>query len=265
MDPLKLLLKSYWGSSGWKSPVFSAAEEKMMLDANLSKPATRMTHDEALSWALEIGSKVSRMSVANAFLYSLSSRKLEYRSPLGSFSHLQHLEKHEFQTTGNFKSHNCKTCGLVNESKDPINFSVLSFEKYKWGGVRHSNLIYMAYDLEQFLAIGTVVPKEEDYKILASILKTAKESKNFTALKKNISKLIKSNDSEREALCEILAYAGILQPHDYPSYIHSFVEWHIREDEHPRSDMDYPLSCWQGNDYVDAAVSYWFPEIREYF
>jgi len=264
MDAHKLLMKSYWGSSGWKSPEFSEAEENILINANLSKPATSMTHDEAVSWALEVCNKVSKESVANAFLSSLSTRQLEYRSPLGSFAHLHHMKDHKFERADKFHTAFCKTCGFSGEKEIDVDFSVLSFEKYKWGGVRHDDIIYMAYDLEQFLEMDTVIPAEEDYKIFISILKAAVESKNFTTLKKNISKLFKSNDSERGQLCEILGYSGVLQPKDCPSYINSFVDWNKRGDGKPRSDMRFPLGWWEGNHYLDEAIDYWFPEIREY-
>ena len=260
MDAQQLLLKSYWGSSGWKTPVFTNEENKLLYQNNLSRQKITLNHDQVMKWAIDTCNNISKESIVNAFLYSLSTRKLEYRSPLGSYAHLHHMKSHIYERADGFHTSFCKTCGFSEGQGKDINFSVLSFEKYKWGGVRHYQIVYMAYDLEQFSHMDKVSSCKEDYKILHNILDVANTSKNFTVLKKNLSKVIKSNDSERGQLCQILGYTGIIQPDDCPSFADSYIDWCSRGDGKPKSDMKYPIGWWEGNSHRKKAVKYWFPE-----
>ena len=259
MDPIKLLLSGYWDKNGWKKPSFNQEETLVLNEAGLIRPATTLGHDAAIDWALEVRAGVSVKRVADAFLYSLASRDLRYRSALGSFAHLQHMPKHSHMTAEGFHTDICSVCGFDDNQGKNINFGVLNFERHKWGGVRHNQLIYMAFDLQQFLALPKFpAPTDEDNKILGRILDAAGSAKNYTALKKAIGPIIPSNNSERDQLCQILSYAGILQPDDCPSFTDAYIDWDKRGDGKPRSDMEYPLGWWNGCTYRDAGVKYWF-------
>ena len=70
---LKILLDTYWSSDGWK------------LDCQIPKE-----------------------DISNAFLYSLSTRKLEYRSALGSYWYAISIPKHELYIgDGQTKNKHC--------------------------------------------------------------------------------------------------------------------------------------------------------------
>jgi hypothetical protein len=45
-------------------------------------------------------------------------------------------------------------------------YNVFNFERYKWGGVRHTSPEYALFDLEQFLQLPKVTPTEEDWSIM---------------------------------------------------------------------------------------------------
>lgn len=258
---IRILLKGYWGTAGWKEPDFSQAEVLMLTESGYLKKGARLTHDECLAWAFEVRGKVSRSQVANAFLYSLTSRHLEFRSALGSYAHLEHMPNHKFERAEGFHSDFCLVCGYETSAGREQNFGVLNFERHKWGGVRHDQLAYMAYDLECFSNLEAVTPTAEDTAILVRILKLAGECQNVGQFKKGLAKIVSSNDAERAQLCEILAYAGILQPLDCPSFAGSYVPWDKRGDGKPRSDQKFPLSWWEGNGYNLAAAIYWFPQL----
>ncbi|MGN6710480.1 hypothetical protein [Anaerocolumna jejuensis] len=84
-DGLKILLNTYWSSNGWKDGAISdndfqqAKREGYMFDY-----PKRISHEQTLTKLADVLFKIKPQDVANAFLYSLSSRKLEYRSALGS-------------------------------------------------------------------------------------------------------------------------------------------------------------------------------------
>ena len=83
---LKILLKAYWSSEGWENGSVSvddfliAKKEGYMFDY-----PKYISHDEAVKKLIDLVKKVDKNDVSNAFLYSLSTRKLEYRSILGSY------------------------------------------------------------------------------------------------------------------------------------------------------------------------------------
>ena len=261
-EAIKILLSGYWGKAGWKVPDFSPDEVQLLTETGLLRPAEYLGHDEALKWALSTRRTVTAASVADAFLYSLTTRDLRYRSALGSFAHLQHMPKHNRKPAKGFQGDICAVCGFDDAQGGNIEFGALNFERHKWGGVRHDQLVYMAYDLELFQKLPTVPdPTDEDREILRRILDASASAKNFSALKKALGPIVKSNDSERDSLCQILAYVGILQPPDCPSFADGYVQWDNRGDGNPRSDMNYPLGWWDGQSYCEAAAARWFPNL----
>ncbi len=50
---------------------------------------------------------------------------------------------------------------------------MLNFERFKWGGVRHSDPLYMAFDPERFAAIDIPAPTDDDRAILRQIIQRA--------------------------------------------------------------------------------------------
>ncbi len=208
---------------------------------------------------------MSRSQVAAAFLYSLNSRHLEYRSALGSYAHLEHMPHHEFFRTDGFHTDFCKVCGYETAVGREHDFGVFNFERHKWGGVRHDHLAYIAYDLDCFGKLPTVTATVEDIELMHQILNLAGRCQNVGQFKKGLAQVINSNDAERSQLCEILAYSGILQPSDCPSFAGSYVPFERRGDGKPRSDKKFPLSFWEGNGYRMDAVKYWFPQVASEF
>ena len=97
---LKILFSRFWNSIGWTDGVIS---DKDFLEA---KEAGYMfdypeiiSHDETLKQLHTVLEKIKPQDVANAFLYSLSTRKLEYRSALGSYWYAQSIPEHKSTTS----------------------------------------------------------------------------------------------------------------------------------------------------------------------
>ena len=142
----------------------------------------------------------------------------------------------------------------------PINsedsYNVFNFERYKWGGVRHTQPEYALFDLEQFILLPKVEPTEEDWHILKSILCCINElpsNKKAGALRELITKkkLLKSNKSEVEVLLNILGICGILSSTDAPCYCDNFTDvWHRAPKEHT-NDYEYPVNWWHVSDGIN--------------
>lgn len=255
---LKLLFATYWNGNMWghEAPTpedyAQAKREGYMFD-----PAPVRTHDETLRDILHVLDKISPIDVANAFVYSLSTRELQYRSALGSYYYALAIPDHRHKGSGH-----CYLCNWMplSEADQPelevSEYNDFNFERYKWGGVRHTYPEYALFDLEQFLLLPKVTPTPEDWAILKSILHAMEElpaSKKAGAYRELITKkkLLKSNKSEVQVLLDILGVCGILSSPDAPCYCDCFTDvWHRAPREHT-NDYTYPVNWWHVSDGVN--------------
>ena len=120
---LKILLKAYWSSNGWKDGTISkedfeiAKQEGYMFDY-----PSYETHDEALNRLNALLAQINPEDVANAFLYSLSTRRLEYRSPLGSYYYAKAIPEHTLQADEN--PNHCYLCGWYGWKENPDEYDL---------------------------------------------------------------------------------------------------------------------------------------------
>ena len=255
---LKLLLETYWHSGGWRGKALTAEEfAQAKVEGYMFDPAPMLSHDETLQRLRCVLEKISAEDVANAFLYSLSTRQLQYRSALGSYYYALAIPEHSHSDPST-----CYFCNWLpirevdSPEKEFSGYNVFNFERYKWGGVRHTHPEYALFDLEQFLLLPKVTPSEEDRAILKSVLHAMKElppGKKVGAYRELITKkkLIKSNKNEVEVLLSILGICGILSGADAPCYCDRFVdEWHRAPKEHT-NDYAYPVNWWHVSDGVN--------------
>jgi hypothetical protein len=264
---LQILIDTYWSPKGWKKDrTINSADFAYARQAGYMFDPVTMTHGDIVARLLIIRSRVSIEQVTDAFLASLSARRLELRSALGSFSFAAHFPDHRLVEQ---VADPCRLCGLYGHSagkREDLN--VLSFERWKWGGVRHLDPLYCWFDLMQFEKTNLVAPTQEDYSILARIVEIASglpPNAKPNELEKRISKTIKSNSSERRVLIEILGYCGILKPADRCGFLQAFTSIEHRNRDRPpdhTNDWSYPVTWWQGADGVDRdALNRLFPKI----
>lgn len=264
----KILFDAYWSTSGWKpekernlSPdAFIYAKHKGLMFDSAS-----VQHDDVIKKVASLVSSVPVERVSEAFLYSLTTRDLPYRSALGSYAMCRWMPVHSYPSS--LAGHACTICNDYGSSVNN-DYNVLNFERLKWGGVRHQSPIYQLFDLTEFLKLPTVSAKEEDRHILKEIIKEvrlAPASAKPSDLVKNIAKHISSNKSEREKLIEILAYCGILKPKKWSGFFKEFTKNCDREmPPVNKTDWSYPIWWWRGSDGVnDEALKYYFPSLSE--
>lgn len=247
----KILFDAYWSSSGWNrgEPRLSAEDFEYAKAQRAMFDPVKPTHDEAISRLRAVAERVSLRQVAHGFLASLSTRRLEWRSALGSYSVARWLPEHE-ATPG---ERQCRICGLYVGEHD---LSILNFERLKWGGVRHSDPVYAALDLELFLDDLPPAPSAEDIGVLRDLVAAivaAPEPVTSAALHKHFPATLKGNKSERDQLIAILGLCGILDTHDHPGFAERFVPYYQRTlpDRH-FVDMAYPACWWKGLDGMNA-------------
>ncbi len=232
----KILFNTYWSGKGWKdweerytSPTdFEYAKEKGLM----FEPIT-ISHDECVKRIVKLAENITMEQVTKGFLSSLSTRRLDWRSAISSYYIANLFTEHKYTPveSGRFYkgdavvhiSHTCGVCknlkyGVVGkENYESEDLNVLNFERIKWGGVRHGELLYTLFDLEQFTKEEIPEPSNSDAEIFKEILK-AVESCNPVdypgALRKRLAEvsLLKANKAERDVIIEILACIGVLAP-----------------------------------------------------
>lgn len=256
-----ILNATYWSASGWR-PTPSVADEEFTYarSKGLMFDPIVLSHDEAVAAARSAVSATIRQTVTQAFIASLSLRRLDLRSALGSYAVGRHLSAHPLISSA--RSPSCSYCGAYATSDDP---NILNFERIKWGGVRHTHPRYIALDLELLSAQELSAPSDNDIAIFHSILETARGMSPGTRigdLAKALSKLLPSNDAERRTLIGVLGYAGILIDPDRPDFREQFVPASEREQTpFHKDDWPYPVQWWNGSCGInEAAVADWFPE-----
>lgn len=257
---LKILTETYWSSAGWKSKAAVHPDADYARRAGYLYDELPIGHDEAVSRAIEVASGLGREAVANAFLASLSSRRLELRSALGSYALAMRLPNHRLEGEGA-----CPVCCLCGPETIE-DFGIQNFERYRWGGVRHDSPPYMWFDLSLFAKTEPLEATESDVKILRTIVETvlgAPPSARPGDLDRSLVGLFPSNSDERRVLLQILSYAGILEPAGRPVFSDSWVDCDDREPTRDyKNDWTYPMLWWRGVDGINQAqLRHFFPDV----
>lgn len=253
----QILFQTYW-KNGWiddkdrhTSPDdFQYAKEKgLMFD-----PLT-ISHDECVEKIIELRDKITKHQAAKAFLSSLSTRRLDWRSGIASYAVAQQVIPHTFVKSGS----TCAVCRdtmngeLCFETYHDEDLNVLNFERIKWGGVRHGDFIYTLLDLEQFQKEEIPEPTPKDISLFKDILQIVETSvpKDYPgALRKRLRTIpeLKTTKDEMGILMEILACIGVLRPASYDRPTTGKHDW-----DH--------IEYWRGVDKYDkAAVEHFFGE-----
>jgi hypothetical protein len=257
---LKILFDTYWSPRGWKNESDQKAKPadlKYAKSAGLMFAPVKLSHSETIDRAIAARDAISPEVVANGFLASLSTKRLDLRSALGSYAVVRLMAKHSYQPD----DANCAVCGVFGNSKQEIDLNVLNFERFKWGGVRHDDPSYAWFDLEQFGNSKQIEPTKEDVRIFRELIAAIRQvppTLSASALQKHlVATGFTSNKSEREVMIAILGYCGILAPAGHPSYFNQFVPESHRHAG--GGDMRFPAGCWRGRDGINSrALNFYF-------
>jgi len=159
----------------------------------------------------------------------------------------------------------CRICGRWSKA-ETVDLNVLNFERHKWGGVRHTDPVYAWFDLSEHQKTDYLEPTEEDRTILKEIIQragTVASDATPGTLAKALSDCMRSNESERRILIEILSFCGVLQPSGRSGF---FGEFTLPGDRHHTgqhlNDWRYPAIWWRGSDGINAtALATYFPDL----
>lgn len=248
---LKILFDTYWSASGWVrgEPRLSAEDFAYAKSQRVMFDPIRPTHGEAVAHLQGAHSRVDLRQVADGFLASLSTRRVEWRSALGSYATSRWMPTHA-ATPG---ERQCRVCGLYDdEHVKEHDLNVLNFERLKWGGVRHADVIYATLDLTLFSEMPPPAPTAQDVNIfrdLIAVLTSVPPSVTSAQLHKHFPATLKANKGERDQLVAVLGLCGVLGTSEHPGFWERFVPVHQRvlPDRH-YVDMAYPACWWRGSD-----------------
>jgi len=260
----QILFKSFW-KNGWidtkDRQLLKEDFEYAKSKGYMFEPLT-IDHNECLEKIISIRDKISLENISKAFLSSLSSKRLDLRSSLSSYFLSHKFKKHDYSPVVSgtsyengqpkYHSYTCKICrdvqhGVIGD-KNYVerDLNVLNFERLKWGGVRHGELIYTLFDLQQFEKETIEEPLKEDiniFKNILNIIETSEPNDYPGKLETRLKDVIKSSKPERQALIEILASIGILKPKSYDRPIKgkndwTFIEYWRGEDKYDQQTVD---------------------------
>ena len=256
----KILFKTFWNSEGY-CYVHPTTEELAIAveEGYLFTETHLLSHDETLLALQDVVAQVSPADVANAFLYSLSTRALEYRSPMGTYWFAKAIPFHSANPPLC-----CGYCGwrvpnsLTKYWPLHTEENLANFHRYKFGGRTYSDPTYALFDLQQFLKLPKVTPTERDRAMLREILQTIGElppSKKAGAYRDLLAKkkIIPSNRYEISSLVDILGICGVLSTVEHPCPDVEFRGAAGIDPPEIRSDIAYPVNWWRAHDGVNEA------------
>ena len=263
---LKILFDTYWCSQGWKSagvpgwtPTTPPDDYEFAARAGVMFPSRRVTHEATLSRIIELRARISPQRVGIAFLESLLTGRVGLRSALGSYAVALNMPFHRFARSSSDRR--CQVCG--DYETDDSDDNVLSFERHKWGGVRHEQPTYIAFDLERFAAEADDPPTGHDPELLTRLLAAIESvavGAKLAELVRMLRPVLPGNEAQRRTVVGILGYAGILHVADHPGFFQTFTPVpHRTETPWSKDDWPYPARWWRGGHGIDRqAVGFWF-------
>jgi hypothetical protein len=256
-----ILFKTYWGSDGWRPVRETEPQDFAYAKAHgLMFDPVSIGHDQCIIEILDMVERIPAAKAATAFVASLSTRRLDWRSGVASYHHagqiaaLNHTPvvsgrgdlPDDTVTTTRYVCDRCHNVdpGLRIDDDDynDVDVNVLNFERLKWGGVRHGQLTYTWFDLQQLLRADIPDPTEEDVAILQAILRVIDSSQAGDyagTLEKRLAGVVKSSKYERRVIIDVLAHLGVLKPASLERSVDN------------RSDWSAGAALWRGEDKSD--------------
>ena len=227
------------------------------------------SHADTLDRLKDTLAQIDPKAVADAFLFSLSTRRLEYRSALGSYYFAKAIPAHEFMNSHNetlaAAARHCYLCGWQAWKDTPNSFDLRyglnfkNYKRYKYGGnpIGILSIMDALFDLEQFLKLPAVTPTEDDTRIFKQILSCVdllnasdKAGKLREAILK--AKAFRCNKDEVSVLLGELGICGILAGKEYPSYDVYFANEYERVPAEYKNDFAYPVNRWRAGDGINT-------------
>ena len=261
---LKLLKKYYLPYENAAKP--SKAEKEKAIKSGVLVPDSIMTHDEIVTAIKELSERISLESAAKAFLYSLSSSDIRYRTAVSSLVWARSLPEHKAVSNdvkkNGLKVTSCMICGCshgleASENIDWNEYGVFRYLSPKQYGKEPDFTCaeYVLNDLREFEKLPAVEPCEDDYGILNTIFSCVGQitpNNMDVALIEEIRRknFIDTTCKGIHCILGVLSICGILESTVHKGFLHSFTD--SDKIGGYRDDISfYPLYYWRGKDGVN--------------
>lgn len=262
---LRILRQTFRIGQSWRrQPLWPDKQEMAVaVEAGVmfSEPRV-LDHDGWVRAARAAVAPVSALEVGEAFLSSLSSRRMDLRSALGSYAVARYLPEHPYTDVGDV---DCGICGQIGRATVPEDLNVFSFERLTWGGIRRDKVAYVTFDLEQYARTPRLQPSPADLDTTRQLISYLQQLPPRTTAAQAAPgmKMVKGTRAEREVLLDILGIAGVLQTYEHPGYAEQFIPASARPTPSRRFIFGhYPICWWTAADGVNIHALYqFFPQL----
>lgn len=222
-------------------------------------------HNQYIKQIKDSFSQIDKKKVTDSFLYSLSSKKVEYRGYLACYAIARVLPQHDLKPmtypSGNI---GCTYCGFF----DFVEYDIthIDSELLKWGGVRFQDIFTIGHYLKKFIELEVPKPQKIDFDIFNNLIDTIVQLDDNAKprdLEKIMSKIIKSNKGQREMILNQLGIIGLLETNEHSGYFKTF---DINHELPNVSKIDWliPIAWWKGKDGINWEVyNYYFGDYEE--
>ena len=215
----------------------------------------RITHHQALEVLERVFEAVSLEDAAQAFLYSLPSRDVDYRYILASYVYARSWFSFDR--------------GRTQEVPQKLTGTFFNWVKHRGGGI-WGTIGKPIFNLEQFASMERSAASDADVEILRPIVELAdsmedKASGSALATAIRTAKLLPCNQAEAVGIVETLGICGILDAPEHPGFLHSFTPPLERDTGDLSQSLSYPLNWWHGADGVNwenAAGAYGYSGVE---
>ena len=198
--------------------------------------------EQAVSVLSKIFEAVSLADAAEAFLYSLSTRDMEYRYVLASYVYAASWLKFDK--------------GRTDGVPQPLSRTFYNWVKYRGGGI-WGEIGKPIHYLSDFASAEKRNAAHSDRRILHEIISCAlsmEDGATGSMLCRKVaeSKVLPCNKSEAVGLMETLAVCGILETPERRGYLDVFTPPLSRDTGDLRQSLSYPLNWWRGEHKVNC-------------
>ncbi|MBE2288786.1 MAG: hypothetical protein IAE95_04480 [Chitinophagaceae bacterium] len=213
-----------------------------------------ISHDKLYMRLSEVLEKLDLVCVTDAFLYSLSTRDLQYRAHLACYIFAKSIPPHKIITevypSGNIA---CSYCGHC--STCPQDTVQIGSELVRWGGVRFQDVFTATYYLDMFSKMDRVYPAKADFDIfnnMVDVIVSSEDDFRPRDLEKIFAGIFRSNKGEREMIINQLGVMGILQTETNKGFETVYTPPGLREiPSVGKIDWHYPVCWWRGQNGID--------------
>ena len=226
-----------------------------------------LDHDGWVRAARQTAAARTAREVGQAFLASLTSRRMDLRSALASYALAQHLPGHTY--TERQGGVTCAVCGISRNrdgTVDPEDLNLFSQIRFGGGGIP-GNIQYAAFDLEQFARAPRLEPTSDDLELGQQIIDYLRQvPPNTTAAQaaRGLT-IVPGTRDQRDTLIESLGICGILHSPGHPSYADEFIPHWKAETDWPSQRFPfgcYPTWWWKAEGGIsDSALRQFLPQL----